>query len=79
MITTSSTPASTRLPVALSAAEIRIRTDWPANAEMSTDRVTQAASSSAAVPSSSITVWVVAPTIWTRKKSALDELLACAK
>jgi len=44
VIRTSSTAASTRLPPRRqSAAEIRMRIDWPANAEISTERVAKAA------------------------------------
>src|SRR5262249_23465736 len=51
----------------------RIRTDWPANALISTERVVNVASSLAVLPSSSITFNVVAPTTSTRKKSSTDE------
>src|SRR4029079_18180803 len=79
VIVTSSTPASTRLPPAASAVVIRMRIVWPAKYAMSADCRATARLTCAALPSCWNTVVVVVPTIWTRKKSSVLELLRCAK
>src|SRR5262245_21031098 len=76
---TLSTPASTRLAVEASAASIRIRTLWPAKLEMLAEPTVHDPSTSAAAPTRLSTVCVVDPTMRTRRKSALDELLPCAR
>src|SRR5688572_21770125 len=62
-IRTSSTPASTRLPVPASAAEMRMRTDWPAYADRLADAVAQAPARLVAAPSCWNTC--VVPPLWT--------------
>jgi len=62
-IFTSSIPASTRLASCASAASMRIRIVWPANALRSTLAAAQAASSSSGAPSSSRAIAVAAPTM----------------
>ena len=79
VIRTSSTAASTRLAVEASAASMRMRTVWPAKALMLAEVVAQTASSSLAAPSSWKTWDVVEPTTETRRKSAEDELVPCAR
>jgi hypothetical protein len=79
VMSTSSTAASTRLPVAASAASIRNRIVWPANADRLTVAVAQAAARLVAAPGW-LNTWVVLPvTTLTRKKSALLALLRCAR
>src|SRR6185295_3849373 len=79
VIFTSSTAASTRLAVDASAASMRMRTVWPAKALMLAEVVAHTAASVVAEPSSWNTCVVVEPTTLTRRKSALEELLRCAR
>ena len=59
---------------------MRMRTVWPAKAlRLIGEVVAQTASSSLAAPSSWKTCVVVLPTTKTRRKSAVEELVPCAR
>jgi hypothetical protein len=79
VILRSSTPASIRLAVEASAAEIRILIDWPAKLDRLALAVAQEPARVVAEPSCWNTVVVAPATTCTRMKSALVALLRCAR